>query len=416
MPKQTPSIPNEVLWARLGDRSVLSDELWLIAAQVGMLLGRSTDQLSEDRKAGNPPPFKKDGGSVRYRLGSVRDHMFGSPEFNNTTQARLAVDKNKFGIFSDLLAWESHAKRGDLWPFLIRPGHRPIDFWESLKLGSELSDADTCKLISLDEYRTLCGSSSSSQKFAARTTNPGDENMLMREEFVRFLDDVAELRLDVISPTRIAQAPFDKIYDSVHLYWIRQILNSTKEQRNRLGFSMMVTLREAYAAKVDAWTIPTGIEMLLNISSKAPRESDRYEHPEIHYFIRQATEAAFSGDLPTTLSRFGDLVVKPKDFLRWAQDSRLPVDPEVARAIDSRVLGGISFKAKPGRPHDPDLKERGKKWRGAAFQMMYSDPRVNLTAAARKISIDKNLAMGYPMETIRKQLTKALMIADGFES
>lgn len=414
MPKQTPSIPNEILWARLGDRSALSDELWLIAAQVGMLLGRSTDQLSEDRKVGNPPPFKKDGGSVRYRLGSVRDHMLGLPEFNNTTQARLAVDKNKFGIFSNLLAWEAHAKHDDLWPVLIRPGHRPIDFWESLKLGPELSDTDTCKMISLDEYRALCGSSSVSRTLDARAANPGGEHMLMREEFVRFLDDVAELRLDVISPSRIAQAPFDKIYDSVHLYWIRQILNSTKEQRNRLGVSMIVTLREAYAAKVDAWTIPTGIEVLLNISSKTPRESNRYENHEIHYFIRQATDAAFSGDLPTMLSRFGDLVVKPTDFLRWAQDSHLPVDPEVARAIDSRILGSISFKAKPGRPHDPDLQERGKKWRAAAFQMMHSDPRVNLSAAARKISMNKQLAMGYPMETIRKQLTKALMAADGF--
>ena len=378
-----------------------------------MLLGRSTDQLSEDRKVGNPPPFKKDGGSIRYRLGTVRDHMLGLPEFNNTTQARVAVDKRKFGIFSSLLDWEAHAKHDDPWPFLIRPGHSPIDFWESLKLGPELSEADTCQMISLDEYRALCGSSSLSRQLDPKPANPVEENMLMREEFARFLDDVTELRLDVISPARIAQAPFDKIYDSVHLYWIRQILNSTKEQRNSLGVSMMLTLREAYAAKVDAWTIPTGIEMLMNISSKAACESDRYEHPELHYFIRQATDAAFTGDLPTTLSRFGDLVVKPKDFLRWAEKRRLPVDPEVARAIDSKRLGSINFKAKPGRPHDPDLKERGRKWRGAAARMMYADSRINLSAAARKISTDKALAMGYPMETIRKQLTKALMIEDG---
>ena len=88
MPKQTPSIPNDVLWAHLGDRSALSDELWLIAAQVGMLLGRSTDQLSEDRKVGNPPPFKKDGGSIRYRLGSVRDHMVGLPEYNKADSSQ----------------------------------------------------------------------------------------------------------------------------------------------------------------------------------------------------------------------------------------------------------------------------------------------------------------------------------------
>ena len=411
MPKQTPSIPNEVLWAQLGDRSELSDELWLIAAQVGMLLGRSTDQLAEDRKVGNPPPFKKDGGSIRYRLGSVRDHMFGSPEYNNTTQARLSIERSKLGSFSKLTDWEAYAKPADLWPFLIRIGQKPIDFWESLTLGADLSDDDQCVLINLDEYRILCSDSSQSPE--------RDQSGSIREKFVRFLDEVAGLGLKVICPARIAQAPFDIINDSVHLWWIQEILNSTTDQSHSLGFSMMVTLREAYAAKVDAWTIPTGIEILLNVGRKTDRQAVQDESPEIRYFVRQASEAALFGDLPMTCSDTGDLVVKPIDFLRWAVANRLPVDPDVARAIESRILGSISVKGKPGRPRDTELEKRGKKWRDAAFKMMKpkaltsTDPssKFSLSDAARTIS----KAEGVPMETIRKQLTKALMATDGFK-
>ena len=128
MPKQTPTIPNEILWARLGDRSALSDELLIFASQAGPLLGRSPDQLAEDRKVGNPPPFKKIGGSVYYRLGTVRDLIFNSPEFNNTTQARQAANKNRLGIHSNFLVWQAYAEDDDLWPFLIGDGERPIEF------------------------------------------------------------------------------------------------------------------------------------------------------------------------------------------------------------------------------------------------------------------------------------------------
>ena len=327
-----------------------------------MLLGRSTDQLAEDRKVGNPPPFKKDGGSIRYRLGSVRDHMFGSPEYNNTTQARLSIERSKLGSFSKLTDWEAYAKPADLWPFLIRIGQKPIDFWESLTLGADLSDDDQCVLINLDEYRILCSDSSQSPE--------RDQSGSIREKFVRFLDEVAGLGLKVICPARIAQAPFDIINDSVHLWWIQEILNSTTDQSHSLGFSMMVTLREAYAAKVDAWTIPTGIEILLNVGRKTDRQAVQDESPEIRYFVRQASEAALFGDLPMTCSDTGDLVAKPIDFLRWAVANRLPVDPDVARAIESRILGSISVKGKPGRPRDTELEKRGKKWRDAAFKMM----------------------------------------------
>lgn len=156
MPKQTPSIPNEVVLAKLGDREALSDELWLISAQVGMLLGRSQDQLADDRKVGKPPAFKKDGGSIRYRLGTVRDHMFGLPEFNNTIQARLSAGNALLGVpFSNFLSWVDFSKPDDTWPCLVRHKLGPIDFWTSLTLGDQLDDEDYCEWLRLDDYLKL---------------------------------------------------------------------------------------------------------------------------------------------------------------------------------------------------------------------------------------------------------------------
>ena len=83
-----------------------------------MLLGRSQDQLAEDRKVGNPPAFKKEGGSVRYRLGTVRDHMMRAKEYKNTEQARIAAEYNRRG-YSTFVFWAEHAAPSDLWPCLI---------------------------------------------------------------------------------------------------------------------------------------------------------------------------------------------------------------------------------------------------------------------------------------------------------
>lgn len=416
MPKQTPTIPNEVLWSRLGDRTTLSDELWLIAAQVGMLLGKSTDQLAEDRKVGNPPPFKKDGGSIRYRLGSVRDHMFNAQEFKTTTEAKIAANKLPMGTFASLWEWADNAQPEDLRLFYVRRGERPIDFWQSLLLGDELSDDDRCEWIRADDYRNLCDDQFLSRNLEDLVASIDPELTGMRVEFAQFLDDVAELRLEEISPSRIAEAPFDKITNGIHLYWIRQILNNADDQNSFTGVMNMVTLREAYAAKVDGWTIPMGIEMLLNVTKGPGQTESDSRSQEIRFFIRQATDAAYFGTLPSKVSQYGDIVVKPKDYLAWARDNNLPIDPKVEKAIDCQTLGSISPKQQPGRPKEAELPMRGRDWRRAAYQIIKnSDERISFKGAAEIISKDKKLALGYKEGTIRKQITADLMRADGYD-
>lgn len=156
MPKISPGIPNELLFAHVADRDKLSDALWIIAAQVAMLLARSVDQLDEDRKVGNPPPAMKPWGvkgPVRYKLGSVRDFMFGSAaeEYNNTEHARQGIalrELTGLTCFQDFL---SVGQAKDVWPITIHRGI-PIDFFRSLGLSEALSDEDTCEWMTLDRY------------------------------------------------------------------------------------------------------------------------------------------------------------------------------------------------------------------------------------------------------------------------
>jgi hypothetical protein len=234
MPKQTPSIPNEVILAKLGDREGLSDELWLIAAQVGMLLGRSQDQLAEDRKVGNPPPFKKDGGSIRYRLGTVRDHMFGLPEFSNTTQARVAAGNAHLGIpFSSFLSWIDFAKPDDIWPFVIRRDGGPIDFWTSLSLGDQLDDEDTCEWLRLDEYLKLRRRASWSEWLPERM--PGE----------------AEGSLPPVPSTMSPDAQINEVWAAARLYRLVKKENVARSLA-KFEHELMVTfLDQASAAYLD---------------------------------------------------------------------------------------------------------------------------------------------------------------------
>lgn len=152
MPKQVPAIPNELLQAKLGNRQELSDLLLITASQLGMIVCRSTDELQEDRKVGKPPPFVQLGEkSVRYRLGSVRDHLETLPEYHNTTQARLDQAKRALG-FPSFTSWIDGARPSDEWPFLIPKKGPPVDFWKSLTLGDALSDEDECGMLRLDDY------------------------------------------------------------------------------------------------------------------------------------------------------------------------------------------------------------------------------------------------------------------------
>ena len=112
MSKRTPTISDELLLAHLGDRSRLSDDLWITAQQLSFLLGRSDAQLKDDRASGTPPPAMwpwGSRGSVRYRLGSVRDFMMGAnaTEYESIAQMRARKASESLLTLSELAAGAS---------------------------------------------------------------------------------------------------------------------------------------------------------------------------------------------------------------------------------------------------------------------------------------------------------------------
>jgi hypothetical protein len=414
MPKQTPSIPNEVLLAKLGDRSALSDELWLIAAQVGMLLCRSQDQLAEDRKVGNPPAFKKEGGSVRYRLGTVRDLMMNAKEYKNTEQARSAAEYNRRG-YSSFVFWAEHAAPSDLWPCLIHHRFGPIDFWESLKLGDQLSDEDRCEMLPNDDYRILrtiwnTQQTSITKKLSERRLDVPDA--VSRLDFVDFLDTVERLS-DRPTPLRITSSPFDRIYAPAHLTWIRQLLNCTGSERQELNTHAFAFLHETYICKASHWTIQDSIHILHNESVTPYTRLQNTDISPLHELIQSASSSAFSGTLPSTIDLRGQIVVKPRDILKWA-NKRGEVNPKIAQAIIDEKIGVVPLK-KIGNHVDPLLDEFGVAWRNAAFAVMERVGKLTFKRVAQAIAKDPLLSQGYDVNAISKQLIPKKFISDGFD-
>lgn len=139
-----------LLIASLEDRKTVSDEMWITPQQVAMLTSRSYEQVEDDRKAGTGPKWQKpygERGAVRYRMGAVRDFMFGQREFSTLLEQQAVLGSLSFGEFLDTAGLD------DTWPFLIHQGV-PVDFFKSLTLGEALSDDDRAVVLSLDEYLT----------------------------------------------------------------------------------------------------------------------------------------------------------------------------------------------------------------------------------------------------------------------
>jgi len=113
-----------------------------------MLIGISTDQMKVNRMEGNPPPFTKEGGSIRYRVGDVRDYLKSKPVFKNDGEAHeyAKSQKNPGASYS---AFMIEAKLDDVWPFTILDG-KPIDLFASLSMP--VTDDATCEWLTLERY------------------------------------------------------------------------------------------------------------------------------------------------------------------------------------------------------------------------------------------------------------------------
>lgn len=153
------TIPDEILIKNFDD---IASMVPLTAKQVGMLLGRSEDQLSDDRAAGRPPPFYKFERSVRYPIGPLRDYLRQSLASSNREVRKRAEEEYLMAPLpkrgrppkKQLTTFQSFMATGaptDTWPFLLMGAHRrPVEFFLSLTM--EASDDDEPVLMTLDNY------------------------------------------------------------------------------------------------------------------------------------------------------------------------------------------------------------------------------------------------------------------------
>ena len=145
MPKVSPLIPTELVLKELED---LHKDILLIPEQVSMLIGISTEQMKANRNEGNPPPFTKEGGSIRYRVGDVRDYLKSKPVFKNEGEAHEYAKRTK-NIASSFSAFLIKARLDDSWPFAMNKG-MPVDLFASLSMP--VADETTCAWLTLEQY------------------------------------------------------------------------------------------------------------------------------------------------------------------------------------------------------------------------------------------------------------------------
>lgn len=135
MPRLTRSVPDELLLG--AGVHTLDPDLPLIAAQAGLLLGRSKTRMDDDRRDNKPPKAYKDGGKVLYRLGDVlaaRAHDQGK------TLAQVAKERQDQRLGFPTFAWfMATAAETETWPITVVNGV-PTDALHTI--GMTLVDDD----------------------------------------------------------------------------------------------------------------------------------------------------------------------------------------------------------------------------------------------------------------------------------
>lgn len=144
MPRLTRSIPDELLLG--AGVQTLDPNLPLIAAQAGMLLGRSKTRMDDDRRDNKPPKAYKDGSKILYRLGDV---LAQRALDQGKTLAQAAKEKADHRLgWPTFAGFMATAGRDETWPFATVNG-MPMDLFQTF--GMPLSDDEFWAV----EYLTL---------------------------------------------------------------------------------------------------------------------------------------------------------------------------------------------------------------------------------------------------------------------
>jgi hypothetical protein len=228
-----------------------------------------------------------------------------------------------------------------------------------------------------------------------------------REDFDALLKDIEEISHspELISPLRIASPPFTRISSTIHLSWIRQHLNAMIKERPPKNIMMMAMLHMAHFGHSSQWTIEEGIPTLMNESTVIITQSNQVRAGEIAHYVQRAWEAFFCGELKAKGGKGdGTNYFDPKLLLEWAENNRVPVDPDIAMAIREKRLGYIPPKQNRGWQSRPMETQRAyKAWQAEAEKLKQTNPSLSKNAIANKIAVT-TVGGGKDAETIRKHI------------
>lgn len=227
-----------------------------------------------------------------------------------------------------------------------------------------------------------------------------------REDFDALLNDIEEIsrRPELVSPLIIASPPFNRIFDTIHLVWIRQQLSAMIKDKQPKNIMMMVLLHTAHFGKSSQWTIDEGIPILMNESPMLITPSNQARSTEIAYFVKEARKAYYLGSLQAKEIPDGSLIVIPENLLNWAEKNHVPVDTGIAKAIREELLGHIPPKINKGWQVRQQVTEKiYKAWQTEADKLKKEHPKLSKLEIAKKISCT-NIGNGRDSETIRKKI------------
>lgn len=217
-----------------------------------------------------------------------------------------------------------------------------------------------------------------------------DDNAVTYEDFEKFLDEVRSLRLDRVRPSMIVKAPFDKIHSRAQLIWIRELLNGSVEEKQKMGIMTMATLEMTHLCKSSLWPIGRGIPILMEDVSTPNGAAD------IDYYTEQARFAVNHNQL--LKGKYYDLgndyIVKPLDLLNWAERANIPVNKEIALAIRKGSFGGVALRVSPSQSKRERTIERDRKLQERAEELKRRNPTLSKNEIAKILS-KENFGIGY---------------------
>jgi hypothetical protein len=129
MPRLTRSVPDEMLLG--AGVHMLDPDLPLIAAQAGMLLGRSKTRMDDDRRDSKPPKAYKDGRKILYRLGDVLSQR-AIDQGKTLTQVAKERAEHRL-VFPTFAGFMASASQEETWPVATVDGV-PMDFFQTIGL------------------------------------------------------------------------------------------------------------------------------------------------------------------------------------------------------------------------------------------------------------------------------------------